>query len=138
MTPEFLAAVVATLLPGAGADARRLPPASQAGVTLEGRTERFLPVLRCVVELSGGAAGFVQASQEARVAILEAVESATGSQFRRLVIELLQDYCESEAALVAMGSPTDPPQPRGRDVAPTDEATLELLATVRRRGPIWR
>jgi hypothetical protein len=55
--------------------------------------------------------------------------------FQALVSQLLQDYYETEAVLLAMGWRAEPPQPRGHVLPPFDET---LLDPVKRRGPTWR
>ena len=129
MTEAFLHAVVDTLLPADDG----LPSGTKAGVTLaladHGR------VLTAIAVRSGGEASFVAADEPTRVATLQAVEQEDGAAFDRMIVVLLADYCEAESVLGAFGWRSGPPQPRGFELPPFDEATL---AKAKQRGRIWR
>lgn len=141
MTQDFLAAVVDTILPGcapAEAGGRAVPSGSQAGVGIDTAQSAAAVALLSIIEQSGGAEAFVRADEHQRIAVLEAVERERASEFRGMVMALLQDYYESEVVLIALGASAEPPQPGGRPVAPTEQPILDMLDKVRRRGPLWR
>lgn len=121
----FLAAVIDTLLPGDAV----LPSGTKAGVTLTGSEPALALFDR---------AAFVASTQEQRVARMQAFAEARESEFRALLMTLLQDYYESEIALQALGWRGGAPQPLGHALAATDADTMRLLDAVRQRGPIWR
>lgn len=129
MTEGFRRAVVDTLLPADDG----LPSGTEAGVTLtladHGR------VLSAIAVRSGGEASFVAADEPTRVATLQAVEHEDGAAFERMIVVLLADYCEAESVLRAFGWRTDPPQPRGFELPPFDEA---ILVKAKQHGRIWR
>jgi len=133
-SPAFLQAVAGTLLPGDDV----LPTGSAAGVTLAAVGGPGANVLRAIVAKSGGAEVFAAATPARRAAILAAVEAQDATGFRALLMPLLQDYCESDAVMTALGWRPGPAQPQGYAVAPTDEETWRRLDAVRGRGRIWR
>jgi len=137
MTPEFLRAVVDTLLPGEQGDAP-LPSGTAAGVDLSKYAAAARPVLEAIAHAGGGAPAFAGAPETARVAILRTVEQELPDAFRALVTSVLADYYESPAALIAFGWRAEPPQPRGHVLPPTDEATHQRLDRVKRRARLWR
>lgn len=141
MTAAFITALVDTLLPGEVATsghARPLPSGSSLRLDVAECVGAFRPLLQAIVEHSGGAETFAAASADERLAILDAVDAQTGGRLRELAMSLLQNYYESLEVLEAMCTPTEPPQPRGRDIQPNDAATLASLDRVRARGRIWR
>lgn len=141
MTPEFLRAVVDTLLPGEQGDAPgsvALPSGSAAGVDLANYATAARPVLDAIAPTAGGAPAFANASEAVRAAALRTVEQSLPAAFRTLVTLVLADYYESTAVLVAFGWGTEPPQPRGHALPPTDEATHQRLDRVKRRAKLWR
>ncbi len=141
MTPEFLRAVVDTLLPGEQGDALgtvALPSGSAAGVDLANYAASARPVLDAIARAAGGAAAFATASEVVRAAALRSVERGLPDEFRSLVTPVLADYYESAAVLIAFGWRAEPPQPRGHAVPSTDEATHQRLDRVRRRAKLWR
>ena len=128
MTPEFLAAVIDTLLPGDDV----LPSGTLAGVTMAANTHAS--VLEAVSAQAGGLDAFAGALEPARVAVLQAVERAHPEAFRALLITVLSDYYESAPALTAMGWRSDPPQPLGHELLSSDAG----IDKVRARGRLWR
>ena len=128
MTPEFLAAVIDTLLPGDGV----LPSGTRAGVTIAANTHT--PVLETVSAQAGGMDAFAGAPEPARVAILLAIERAHPEAFRALLVAVLSDHYESEPVLTALGWRSDPPQPKGHQL-PSSETGIDK---VRARGRLWR
>jgi gluconate 2-dehydrogenase subunit 3-like protein len=137
--PAFLAAVVDTLLPADDG----LPSGTAAGVTdrlaehLRAHPERatLARLLDGIAAAHGGDARFVALDDAARAAVLEAVERETGDAFRCLLVLVLADYCEAEPLLAALGWRAGPPQPRGFELAPFDEACVERA---KRRPRLWR
>jgi hypothetical protein len=121
----FLTAVIDTLLPGDAV----LPSGTRAGVTLTG-SEPALALL--------DRAAFVAAAQKQRDVLMLDVAATHSSAFRALLMPLLQDYCESDAVLQALGWRGGAPQPHGHALAAADADTMRLLDAVRQRGPIWR
>ena len=113
MSPAFLEAVLATLLPG---EDTRLPGGAAAG----------------------GEAAFLAALPAARHAALAAAEARSPEQFRRLLQPILADYCEAPAVLAAFDGSAAPPQPAGRPLAEMDSETVAALERVRARGKLWR
>jgi hypothetical protein len=132
MTPEFLAAVIDTLLPGDGA----LPSGTAAGLPLTSYAESHRPVLEAIAAHAGES--FIQAGEAARATALQAVERSMPDVFRALLTAVLSDYYESELVLTALGWPSHPPQPTGHAVAVIDDATAARLDRVARRGRLWR
>ena len=142
MTPEFLSAVVDTLLPGDAATPP-LPSGTEVGIA-EKLAEhvvasrdgaRHAAVLHAIADAARGEDAFMRADAAGRISCVERVEAEMGEPFRALVSLLLQDYYETDAVLLAVGLRTEPPQPDGHVIAPFDET---LLDPVRRRGPMWR
>jgi len=133
MTPEFLRAVVDTVLPG-----EALPNAAAAGVDLAKYAETARPALDAIAAASGGAARFAAASETERVAMLRRVEREQPAAFRALIMPLLIDYYDAAAVLAALGWRGQPPQPQGHAVPSADEETLRRLERVRARQPLWR
>ncbi len=141
MTPEFLRAVVDTLLPGEQGDAPgsvARPSGSAAGVDLAKYAAAARPVLEAIAHAAGGAAAFAGASESVRAAALRSVEQELPEAFRALVTPVLADYYESPAVLIASGWRAEPPQPRGHALPPTDEVTHQRLDRVKRRAKLWR
>lgn len=128
MTPEFLAAVIDTLLPGDDA----LPAGTRAGVVLGADTHAR--VLVAVVTQAGGADAFARAPEPARVTILQAVERAQPEAFRTMLVSALFEYYASAPVLAAMGWRSDPPQPLGHELPSSDTGPDR----VRARGRLWR
>ncbi len=141
MTPEFLRAVVDTLLPGeqgAAPGTAALPSGSAAGVDLAKYAAAARPVLDAIARAAGGDAAFATASEVVRAAALRSVERELPDAFRALITPVLTDYYESAAVLIAFGWRAEPPQPRGHTLPPTDEPTRQRLDRVRRRAKLWR
>lgn len=141
MTPEFLRAVVDTLLPGEQSNtpgSAMLPSGSAAGVDLAKYAAAARPALDAIAHAAGGAAAFAGASEAARAAALSTVARESPDTFRALVTPVLADYYESAAVLIAFGWRAEPPQPRGHALPPTDEVTHQRLDRVRRRAKLWR
>ena len=141
MTPEFLRAVVDTLLPGevaAPAGEQNLPAGSVAGVDLGKYLVASQAVLRAIVNTAGDASSFVAASEARRIEILQSVQREAPEAFARLLNALLPDYYETSLVLNALGWRSEPPQPRGHIVPAMDETTRTRLERVRSRGKRWR
>jgi hypothetical protein len=140
MSPDFLAAVVDTVLPGergAGGGAA-LPPGTAAGVKLVGGDPGRADLLARMAARAGGEAAFVEASSASRAALMPAVEREDFAAFRALVLSLLEDYYETPAVLHALGWRGGGAQPQGHIVAQADATTLARLDKVRSRRSIWR
>jgi len=136
VTPEFLSAVVDTLLPS-DRGVPPLPTGTAAGVAVKleylvADRDRALrdAVLHAIASDARSEAAFVRADAAGRIASVRRVEAEMP-----LVALLLRDYYEEEIVLLAMGWRAEPPQPQGHLLPPFDEA---LLAPVKRRGQIWR
>ena len=134
MSPAFLEAVLATLLPG---EDTRLPGGAAAGIDLLAYDEAT-PVLDLIATAAGGEAAFLSALPAARQAALAVAEARAPEQFRRLLQPILADYLETPAVLAAFGGDATPPQPGGRPLAEMDSETLAALERVRARGRLWR
>ena len=137
MTPEFLRAVVDTLLPGevaAPAGEQNLPAGSVAGVDLGKYAEALQPILQVILRAAGDAPAFAAASETTRVDILQSVQREAPEAFARLLNALLPDYYETSLVLNALGWRSEPPQPRGHIVPAMDETTRARLERVRSRG----
>jgi hypothetical protein len=134
MTPEFLAAVIDTLLPGDGV----LPSGTAAGLPVTTYAEPHRPVLDAIVAHAGGLESFIRADEAARAAVLQAVDRGMPAAFRVLLTAVLSDYYESEPVLNALDWRAGPPQPTGHAVAAMDDATAARLDRVARRGRLWR
>lgn len=141
MTPEFLAAVIDSLLPGemaASGGRQALPAGTAAGLDPVKYGETFPSLLQAIAQAAGGTEAFVSADEAARVKFLQAVQRAQPDGFARLLGSLLPDYYESAAVLAAFGWRTAPPQPEGHEVAPMAQDVAQKLDRVRQRGPRWR
>jgi hypothetical protein len=139
--PEFLRAVLDTLLPGetSGPPGRAaLPAGSAAGVDLATYAKVGRPALEAILRAAGGASAFAAAAEPDRIAALRKAECQLPGPFRTLLAPLLADYYESPAVLAAFGWRADPPQPHGHPLPPADEATHRRLDLVRQRGKLWR
>lgn len=141
MSPAFLAAVIDTILPGepeVAAGGTPLPRGSEVCRLSADHVDAHRSVLQLILDRGGGDSVFVEAGSGERTAVLAAIEREAVVPFRRLVVDLIQDYFESASVLEAMGAHAYPPQPRGRDLVTTDKNTLALLESVRGRGRVWR
>jgi len=141
VTPEFMSAVLDTLLPG-DRGAPPLPSASAAGVAakleylVSGRDRALRDlVLQAIASAARSEEAFSRMDAAGRIACVRLVEAEMPGPFRALVAVVLQEYYEAEIVLLAMGWRAEPPQPQGHLLPPFDEA---LLAPVKRRGRIWR
>ena len=141
MTPEFMSAVVDTLLPG-DRGVPPLPTGTAAGVAaklehLVSDRDRTLrdAVLEAIASAARGEDAFARTDAAGRIAFVQLVEAEMPGPFRALVALALRDYYEAEIVLLAMGWRAEPPQPQGHVLPPFDEA---LVAPVKRRGRIWR
>lgn len=137
MTPEFLSAIVDTLLPG-DHSAMPLPTGTAAGVTA--RLERLGgtahdTVLAAIARAGHGEEAFVRADAAGRIASVRHVEAEMPEAFRALIAFVLRDYYEAESVLLAMGWRAEPPQPAGHVLTPFDDALLEPVI---RRARMWR
>src|SRR5262245_31591113 len=141
MTPEFIAAVVDTLLPGDSGGPTGEPPLPQGsavGTDLSVEVESRSTVLEAIAKRAGGAEAFIAAAEPARNAAVQAIERAMPGAFRALLSALLSGYYESPVVLAAMGWRTDPPQPQGHAMPPQNTPTTEQLGRVQARGKLWR
>jgi hypothetical protein len=141
MTPEFLAAVIDTLLPAEQArppGAMLLPTGTQAGLNPAAYAASGRAVFEAIAAQAGGHDLFVRADENARIATLKAVERAAPDAFRALLVIVLSDYYEAPPVLTALGWRADPPQPAGHAMSARDEATRELLERIARRERLWR
>ncbi len=141
MTPEFLRAVVDTLLPGedvAPAGGQNLPAGSAAGVDLGRHAQAVRPILQAILKAAGTAPAFVAASEARRIEILRSVQGEAPEAFALLLGVLLPDYYETRAVLNALGWRSEPPQPRGHVVPAMDETTRARLERVRLGRQRWR
>ncbi|MGE0118143.1 MAG: hypothetical protein AB7S71_02735 [Dongiaceae bacterium] len=134
MTPDFIAAVLDTLLPGDD----RLPSATRAGLPLAAYAEPHNAVLDAIAAQAGGPELFTRSDEASRGNAVRAVERAMSDAFRALLAAALSDYYESEPVLAALGWPTDPPQPAGHVPATMDDATAARLDHVAHRRRLWR
>lgn len=133
MTPDFLAAVIDTLLPGDDV----LPSGTGAGVGPSSDTNGHLDLLDAIAVRAGSAETFVRLDAGARTALLHAIEREKPDGFRALLVALLTDYYESAAVLVALGWSDDPPQPIGHAVPSIDCRTASMIDRVGRRNRLW-
>jgi hypothetical protein len=140
MTPDFIAAVLDTLLPGdaTASGGRPLPSGAAAGLAPDRYAASHGPVLSAVAGQAGDIEPFLAADEAARASALAAVESRMPDAFRALLMAVLSDYYESPATLAALGWSANPPQPAGHAVAETDEITTARLDRVARRARLWR
>jgi hypothetical protein len=134
MTPDFIAAVLDTLLPGDDV----LPSGTQAGLDPAAYVTSHRTVFDSIAAQSRGPELFVGADEDARVAVLRAVERTTPDAFRTLLTMVLSDYHDGPAVLTVLGWRSEPPQPAGHTVPAIDKLTTERLDRVRRRGSLWR
>ena len=134
MTPEFLAAVIDTLLPGDDA----LPSGTRAGLDPAAYAASHRAVFDAFAAQAGSFERFIGADEGARTTAVTAVERALPDAFRALLVAVLSDYYETPALLTALGWRTDPPQPAGHTVANLDKSTAEGLERVRQRTKLWR
>jgi len=132
MTPEFLAAVIDTLLPGDDV----LPSGTVAGVQLAADAHRS--ILDAIATDAGGMIAFVGADEASRASVMRRVERATPDGFRALLVALSSDYYESTAVLAALGWRIEPPQPSGHSIPHGSDATTRQLERVRQRQKLWR
>jgi hypothetical protein len=134
MTPEFLATVIDTLLPGDGV----LPSGMRAGLDPTAYANSHRAVFYAIAAQAGSSERFVYADEKARTAILQAVERVEPDNFRALLVTAFADYYEAPAVLTALGWRTDPPQPAGHAVPKLDDPTAARLEGVRQRAKLWR
>jgi len=134
MTPEFLAAVIDTLLPGDDT----LPSATRAGLDPTAYAVAHRPILDAIAARAGGPETFLRTDENARAAVLSAVERATPDAFRTLLSIVLSDYYEVPVVLTALGWRSEPPQPKGHAIPSLDASGNARLERVRRRGQLWR
>lgn len=134
MTPEFLAAVIDTLLPGDAV----LPSGTAAGVRPSSDSSEHLHLLDAIAVRAGSAETFVRLDASARTALLHAIEHEKPDAFRALLVALLTDYYESAAVLITLGWSDDPPQPGGHAVPSIDRRTTTMIDRVGRRNRLWR
>jgi hypothetical protein len=141
MTPEFLAAVIDTLLPGeekVPPGATPLPSGTQAGLDPAAFSNAHRAVFDAIAVRAGSCELFVRADEGARSAIVKTVERALPDAFRALLTTVLSDYYEAPPVLAALGWRSEPPQPAGHAIPTTDEPTVRRLARVTERGALWR
>ena len=134
MTPEFLAAVLDTLLPGDEA----LPSATQAGLDPAAYAGSHHAAFDVIAAQAGGAEAFLRTDDDRRAAALRTVERIAPDAFRALLTAVLSDYYEAPAVLAPLGWRSEPPQPAGHAVPTIDEPTTQRLDRIRRRGKLWR
>jgi len=134
MTPEFLAAVLDTLLPGDDA----LPNGTRAGLDPAAHVAPHRAVFDAIAAQAGSFERLIGADEGARMTAVTAVERALPDAFRALLITVLSDYYETPALLTALAWRTDPPQPAGHAVPSFDNPTTERLERVRQRIKLWR
>lgn len=134
MTPEFLAAVVDTLLPGD----EILPTGSRAGLDPFVYANSHRDVFDAIAAEAGGAEPFLRADGTTRAAFLRGIERSAPDAFRALLTTVLSDYYEAPAVLAALRWRSDPPQPTGHSVPAMDTLTTERLDRVRQRAKLWR
>src|SRR5207249_1844782 len=70
-------------------------------------------VFHAIADAARGEDAFVRADAAGRISSVKRVEAEMGEPFRAFVSLLLQDYYETDAVLVAIGSRAEPPQPDG-------------------------
>ncbi|QCI63563.1 hypothetical protein [Phreatobacter stygius] len=146
---SFLDAVIDTVLPGEvhSALGPPLPSASAAGLAGRRYGSRHAAVLTAIaqeaaksqaVKSQAASDGLAAAGPEQRRLILAAVEQVMFEPFRALVQDIVADYHDQPAVLVAYGWRVEPPQPHGHRIAAADAETLARLERVKARGPLWR
>jgi len=141
MTPDFLAAVLDTLLPGeatAPSGGTALPTGAGIGLDLEGCADAHRPAFDAIAAHAGGADLFVRADPVDRTAILQAVERSHPEPFRALLVAILSNYYEAPPVLVALGWRAEPPQPKGHNLPRFDDEAARLLESVKSRTKLWR
>jgi len=134
MTPEFLAAVIDTLLPGGDA----LPSATRAGLDPAVYAASHRTVLDAITAQAGSADAFLHADESARTAAVRGVERTAPDAFRTFLTAVLSDYYEAPHVLAALGWRSEPPQPAGHSIASLDHSAMERSERVRRRSKLWR
>jgi hypothetical protein len=134
MTPEFLAAVIDTLLPGDDA----LPSATRAGLDPTAYASAHRGIFDAIAAQAGGPEAFVAADEGSRIAALQAIERTAPATLRTLLTSVVSDYYEAPPVLAGLGWHSRPPQPAGHIVSPPDALTAEQLERVRNRGRLWR
>ena len=134
MTPECLAAVIDTLLPGDGV----LPSGTRAGLEPAAYAGCHRAVFDAIAAQAASCELFVHADESARDAILKTIERAAPDAFRALLATVLSDYYEAPAVLAALGWRVDPPQPTGHAVPTLQDLAAGRLAFAQRRGKLWR
>jgi hypothetical protein len=140
--PAFLMAVVDILLPGGAlAHGTRLPAASDIGIDVE--LARWLgderpglaTAVALIAEEAGGENAFAFTNAASRASAVGRAQDRDPTVLASLISACLTSYYEQPRVIEAFGWPSRPPQPLGHELAPFDR---DLLAPVRRRGPIWR
>ena len=141
MNSRLMAAITDTVLPremNVPDGKLALPCGSEVPIRLAELHLRHSSVIAAIAHMAGGGAAFVEAPENLRIGIIEAVERQQAVEFRALLVEMLEAYYGAPEVLAAMGWRSEPPQPAGHAVEPSSQATLALLEAVRLRGPIWR
>jgi hypothetical protein len=123
--------------------ARGLPGASQVGVQarLAGPARALLPPVLAGLDALDAAAraahgrGFLEIDDAQRLALANALRARDPGFLAEFALETVTCYYQDPRVLEAIGVEPRPPAPQGYQVVAGD---LELLAPVRRRGPIWR
>lgn len=140
METIFAAAVASTLVPGGRLANHVMVPC--AGRLLdEAHLSDWLAGNECaaavaaILEVTGGARAFIEASPERRTTALQVAEAEQRPSFDRLVATLLQLYYEHPTVLESFGWRTAPPQPDGHELPSIDNDRFE---PVTKRGQIWR
>lgn len=133
MTPDFLAAVIDTLLPGDEV----LPAGTRAGLDPVAYVASHRAAFDAIAAEARSVEQFLSADEEVRTSILRVVERAVPDASRALLVAMLTDYYKAPAVLAALGWRTDPPQPAGHAVPKLDDATAVRLERVRRRAKLW-
>jgi hypothetical protein len=134
MTPEFLAAVIDTLLPGDDV----LPSGTQAGLDSAAYAGGHRAVFETIAAQTSGGELFTRADESARGGVLKAVERVVPDAFRALLVTVLSDYYEAPPVLRALRWRIDPPQPTGHILSGLDGPTADRLERVRQRAKLWR
>ncbi|MBL8701207.1 MAG: hypothetical protein JNK67_22715 [Alphaproteobacteria bacterium] len=136
MTPDLLALVLDTLLPGDGP----WPPAHDVDLAAAVRADRDGdPDGRIDAVLAALPPGFATADAAGREAMLRAIEAAHAADFERLVTLAYTAYYIAPRVRTVVeretGYANRPPQPLGYELEPFDE---RLLETQKKRAPFWR
>lgn len=129
MTPDFLAAVIDTLLPGDEV----MPSGTAAGLDLHAIAAAHSQFLDMIASES-----FTQGDTEARVQALTSAEDGMPDAFRAFVAAILADYFETVPVLAALGWRSDPPQPHGYELPRFEKEVASLLAKAKLRPRSWR